>query len=94
MKKLAIIVLTVATAFTGIAPAQAFPTIAKPDVPQASMSSRFSIIAGTGIAIVMMMTGGAIVTTTTDGAIADITDTITPAPSSAALPQEPSSAAS
>lgn len=36
MKKLAIIVLTVATAFTGIAPAQAFPTIAKPDVPQAS----------------------------------------------------------
>ena len=29
MKKLAIIVLTVATAFTGIAPAQAFPAIAK-----------------------------------------------------------------
>jgi hypothetical protein len=36
MKKLAIIVLTVATTFTGIAPAQAFPTIARPDVPQAS----------------------------------------------------------
>jgi hypothetical protein len=36
MKKLAIIVLSVATAFTGITPAQAFPAIARPDMPQVS----------------------------------------------------------